>query len=1657
MRINPFEFTAGLARCCHRGAFSGLNGRFTRVKQVLPNLAMAFLVGCGGGNEANQLTLPENPTAQIISSDTRAEFTFPGENETVTQNITLGVTASNVATLSSLTVIIDQSSAAYTLCSAPCEETLSNTLTGINPGLFGLSAGEITFRIIAADDEQNTATLDSITLNWQPPIIEDVTVDRQSGTTTLSWTPVNNILRYNLYLSTEENITPQNIDALAEGQKYLALRAPTLTLSTLADDTAYFALITGIDGSGESTYSEIVSIDPLASAVGPAPVANNDSFTVNEDTVLTGGILDNDEINAALPTTLNTTPISAPELGVLVLNADGTFQYTPQDNVFGTDSFQYQLTDSLDRSDSGTVTITISSVNDDPQAVNDAVVTNEDQAVTISALANDSDPDQSDTLAITQASAQNGNVAITTDNTLSYTPSLNYFGADTIVYSITDGTSSASASVIVTVSPVNDSPVAVNDTATTQEDTSAIIAVISNDSDVDGDDLSITSASAVNGSVAISTDNTLRYTPSTNFNGDDSISYVLSDGAATAAATVSVSVTAVNDAPSANNDLAIVNEDETVIVSVLANDSDVDGDDLNITLASATEGSVVINTDGTLSYTPDANFNGNDNISYVITDGAATASATVRVAVIAVNDAPTAANDVAIVNEDETVTVSALANDSDVDGDDLSITSASAANGSVAISTDNALRYTPNANFNGDDSISYVISDGAVTASATVSVSVTAVNDGPTLSSNTGRVAENSANATSVLVMSGADVDVGDTLSYDIVSGNDANIFTIDASRGLISINDNTQLNFETAAQHILDIRVTDSGGVGQPLTADATATINVTDVAELESLNIDTAFAQSGTASSNSLSSFNVDQPQDLLLDENGKTLILTKTDFDTDPDIISLVRFNTDGRLDRTFGQHGVVNQSIGLQGGVISGSLAMTLGDDGAIYVAGAQSFGGLSEVFLLKFSANGSLDSTFSSESDYPLTSFSAETIPSSSLANDIVRTNDGTILVVGSFAAFDNTSGWRLLKFSATGDSYESLDVIFNNGADNPSNILQQSVGQIVLTGSVFDQQASTFDCAAVRISVSSSLTQDFAYGANGAAIIDFGNSSNDYCQSALLNADGSIVLAGDTIQAGNTLPDMAALKLTNTGVLDTNFGDQGFLVVDVDGDRGTDVSLSTTASIIGDSDGNLYFGNTVGADGDNNDVAIYKTNASGQQDTTYATSGQFTLNHNDSDNDLVALVTDQNDQLLLLSSTVNQANRDPLIARYTTSGSNDTNFGNSGVNWVDPHLTNDVLSALVELAVAPHAGKFLAVGTSGSGNEQKLIMTRFLQDGSIDEVFAVNGTFVFAEPNTAVTGHDILELADGRLIAAGAYGAQGLLVIINADGSLDASFNQSGFFTSSPAGTTTFNAIADGLNDTVIVAGSSVNNAEENGLVARLSLRGGFDSSFNAQGFIDINLGLQEQLKDVFVLSTGKVIAVGQGDSSALILQLTSEGLLDTANFASPNGFQLIDLNSQSQANSDTLEAITVLNNGTILSGGHSTENSTQNFVTALTADGVLQSSFGANGIAAFSYGAGQTKVLDITADAQSRVLAAGLAENGNDNDVLIFRLTESGAQDSFFQNSNGGVLLDLGEDEQADAILTSGSNSLILAGAAQLNLFTQPGFFLRRYTLVQP
>ena len=706
------------------------------------------------------------------------------------------------------------------------------------------------------------------------------------------------------------------------------------------------------DGQGNSDSGQF---DIVVNAVNDAPNLTLSRISVDEgsanNTLTNEELIGTDVDDASADLTYRL--ISTPSEGLLgfnnggirvVLNVNDTFTQADVDsgNIFYTHSGSEAPTDSFDlefydggedgaATRSGTFEIAVNQVNDAPIAVNDDFTVTEDGTLTTTLgvddlLQNDSDPD-GDTLTVNMTPVSgpaNGSLTLGTDGTFTYTPNADFNGVDSFSYQVSDANGrTAEAIVEITVDPINDDPVAVDDLDyTTPEDTSLIISVsdlLANDSDVDGDALEITSASATNGTITFNVEGTLTYTPDTDFSGIESVRYLIRDGnGGTAEAIVEINVTPVNDAPTITPVTLVPIVEDSGATTITQNDllagaNDVDGDTLSAIGLTITSGSgtLVDNLDGTWDFTPDANDDSNISFRYDVTDGNATVANTATLDITPVNDAPVAADDSFTTSEDSSLSISTsdlLANDSDVDGDTLTVNFtpiSGPANGTLSVNGVGSFSYTPDADFNGTDSFIYEVSDAdGLVARATVVITVTAVNDAPVLPND--RTVSVSENTTLVGTFAGVDPD-GDTITYSLV-GDDEGLFIIDSSTGEVTFasapNFETPLDVDGDNAYEITVVATDDGtgaltnrqnirvivtdsdefAVTEPVDSDATANQVVENAAEGTSVGL-TAQAVDLDATNNTITYTLTSNPDNLFqIDVNtGEVTTLGSIDRET------------------------------------------------------------------------------------------------------------------------------------------------------------------------------------------------------------------------------------------------------------------------------------------------------------------------------------------------------------------------------------------------------------------------------------------------------------------------------------------------------------------------------------------------------------------------------------------------------------------------------------------------------------------------------------------------------------------------------------------------------------------------------------------------------
>ena len=507
-----------------------------------------------------------------------------------------------------------------------------------------------------------------------------------------------------------------------------------------------------------------INIDPNAPTdnTNNPPVANNDSVTLavgaNSQINLLGN--DTDSTGTINPTTV--TIVAQPTAGTTSVNATtGVVTYTHNGGPARTDSFTYTVRDNNGLvSNVATVSITITPATTPPTAVADAFSVVKSGSTTVN-LANN---DTAGTSAINRNSIvistqpTNGSVTVNTDGNVTYLHNGSNTTSDSFAYTIkdTNGLVSAAATVSVTVTPAtNQAPVAVSDTASVVAGGSVNVAVLSNDTDVEGN-IDVTSVVIVtqpaNGTVGVNTQTgVVNYVHNGGLSTSDSFTYTLRDtqGAVSNSGTVSITILR---RPVANDDVLTVQRGDDGTLNVIANDTAPSGTvaPASVTIVTQpTRGTVTALGNGQISYQHDGTATTTDQFTYTITDSNNNVSlpGIVRITITPVNQPPVTAPDTAVVNEGESVDVPVLANDTiafdGLDASSVTIVTAPTRGTAVVLSS-GALRYSHNGTETSSDFLLYTVrgNNGLVSPATRVDITINPINDGPNAINDQANVAE---------------------------------------------------------------------------------------------------------------------------------------------------------------------------------------------------------------------------------------------------------------------------------------------------------------------------------------------------------------------------------------------------------------------------------------------------------------------------------------------------------------------------------------------------------------------------------------------------------------------------------------------------------------------------------------------------------------------------------------------------------------------------------------------------------------------------------------------------------------------------------------------------------------------------------------------------
>ncbi|MDW3135494.1 tandem-95 repeat protein [Vibrio sp. 1288] len=733
----------------------------------------------------------------------------------------------------------------------------------------------------------------------------------------------------------------------------------TYTVTPEADFNGELDLTFDIS-DGQETISS--TIDLTVRPINDAPVPEDKTFEVEEDGTLI--FTDADLLAGATDIEGDNLTVEGVSYdggdGILTDNGNGTYTFAPNENFNGDVNFSFDVSDGTDTV-SANIDVSVTPVDDAPVSGNLAYSVDEDGSIRLSQeqLLSQASDVEGDALTASNLSVD-GNATVTQndDGSFTITPDADFNGDIDISFDISDGTNTVQATADLTVNPINDLPVPQDQQFSVEEDGTLIFTdadLLSGATDIEGDNLTVEGVS-YDGGDGILTDNgngTYTFAPNENFNGDVNFSFDVSDGTDTVSANIDVNVTPVDDAPVSGNLAYSVDEDGSIRLSqeqLLSQASDVEGDALTASNLSVDGNATVTqNDDGSFTITPDADFNGDIDISFDISDGTNTVQATADLTVNPINDLPVPQDQQFSVEEDGTLQFTdadLLAGATDIEGDDLSVTGISY-EGTDGVLTDNGdgtYSFAPNENFNGDVNFSFDVSDGTDTVSANVDVSVTPVNDPPVAGSTSYTVHEDNSITISDAQLLANSSDLEGDVSIDSVSysGSDG-VLQINGD-GTYTFSPNENFNGEVT----LDVVVADEEGATDATTAGITVLeVNDPPVAGPTSYTIDEDSVLTFSESQVLLNASDVEGDVELVgISYDGPDGIFTVND-DGTCSFAPNENFNGQVQLDVTIRDEDgaevdtVINVNVlPINDAPVSGDLAYSVDEDGAITLSQEQ---------------------------------------------------------------------------------------------------------------------------------------------------------------------------------------------------------------------------------------------------------------------------------------------------------------------------------------------------------------------------------------------------------------------------------------------------------------------------------------------------------------------------------------------------------------------------------------------------------------------------------------------------------------------------------------------------------------------------------------------
>lgn len=1370
------------------------------IRILVAIIIATLMAGCGGGDDSkplqqnnnaseaaeqptpsNSLTFSSSPVVVDFSYQPKFRYARLGETQVVDERMINGtgdlihpqgvsiergnitVAVDNIEDPDGIGRVLlgfDNAEQAIELCSANCGSPFNFTQTGVNPFDFGQQSGTVNLQVWVEDLNGNLSVVAIKQVNWQPQSIVVEPAQRlDDGTVEINWQPLDSALRYNIYLSEEPISSRAAINSLPASNRLIALTGTSQSFSDLEPTKHYYVMVTGIDGSGESAFSESIL---LPATENTPPIARDDSFSGLQFESISGNVLSNDDDLGFGPIEVLNELIAVPSNGTVDISANGSFTYTPSDSFFGNDSFIYQIQNSQGATAQAIVTLEIEAVRVSILTLNNSYVAEKNTELAVSGrgvLVNDvhllDQALQIDTQP--ERNVENGALTLNSDGSFTYVPNSEFIGEDSFIYRVRSNDGEVQlAEVFISVqdSVTSTTPVAVNDMFETSEDFILSVSspgVLENDTDQALESVSIgIETTTMSGTLELTEQGGFRYIPSADFAGQDFFIYTITNEAGLSASAFGViNVLSVNDPPMAVDDSIEVAQGQPSAINVIGNDSDKDGELVLSTLEIVMQPmhgilSFDLST-GQFIYQSDANYRGSDYFVYTIEDneGAKSNEAFVQIFVTGENTAPVAVNDIASTSQGIPVDIDVLANDSDADGSlvfsSIEITT-NPENGQVSLnSSDGILVYTPSSGFSGTDSFQYRVQDNENQFSniASVTVTVQAVNLAPVANADSAQV---EIGASVVVAVLENDTDVDGTINgstVEIVANPSKGTVNVESTGEILYVHTGTAVGTDS-----FSYRVRDDDGA---LSNIALVSINIVEPSTAPIANADITSLDKNTSVMIDVLSND---------DAKGQTLNLSSIE------IISAVAHGS------TF-----IDTSTGYISYI---PVSNFVGTDSFTYQV-MNNLGETSNVATVTITVL---------PKNYP------PTVSANSANIDTNVSNGDLVLQVSASDPDGDTISYTLSGTNA------SLFSISSNGQVTIANADQISTNgeaAYALTVEVCDDISPAL-CSSAQITINVSVAQTTyvankltTFGSDGEKVVRLRASmeSHEAGQSLLLS-DGTLLVVGGVGYWNETLVRnihrASITKVLSDGYPDTSFASQG-VFTSYFGIEVADQPQNVVAKAVAvDSSNRIYvagyadFGAT-----EAQELLLFRLTASGVHDTSYGAGSGYTK---------LPLTT--GGRVTPISISVDDA-------QVVTVLSNVAVGENTSIKLTRVDATGNITASL---DIAPSSSQYadgivdlgntlLVYGEvmSEAGNKDLLFVRVIEETLAIDSSFQSAGFLQIDIYSAAFDNqvHDVIQLSDGKLLLTGdSYLAGGsdksvFVMRLNSDGSMDTSFNATGY------------------------------------------------------------------------------------------------------------------------------------------------------------------------------------------------------------------------------------------------------------------------------------